>query len=296
MLRGLKIECFWDDATEPAVAAPFGDFFGTGLGRTVAFESAYFSNPEGRSFNCRAPMPFRRNMRIVLTNETAVDLNALYYEVNFTVGDQLPESALYFHAHWRRESPTTERRDFEIVPRITGRGRFFGCNLGVIADRKRYHTTWWGEGEVKIYLDGDGALPTLCGTGTEDYIGTAWGQGRYDHLFQGCHLADAEKMQYCFYRYHGPDPVYFQRELRVTIQQMGCWDPATRWSLAQKSPVLREADDTGTAVDWTKDNRPYVLFERQDDWSSCAYFYLDTPTNGLPTLADLVSRTKEAET
>jgi hypothetical protein len=290
MLRGLKIECFWDGATVASVAAPFGDFFGTGLGRLAPFQSAYFSNPEGRSFNCQAPMPFRRGMRIVLTNETPVDLNALYYEVNFTVGDKLPANALYFHAHWRRENPTTLRRDYEIVPKIAGRGRFLGCNIGVVADKKLYHTTWWGEGEVKLYLDGDKALPTLCGTGTEDYIGTAWGQGRYDHLYQGCHVADAEKMQYCFYRYHGPDPVFFYCDLRVTIHQIGCWDPSTRWQLAQKSPILREADAEGTPVDFRKDDRPYVLFERQDDWSSCAYFYLDRVENGLPGLAGIEDR------
>lgn len=290
MLRGLKVECFWDDAPTPAVSAPFGDFFGTGLGRCVPFECAYFSSPEGRSFNCRVPMPFRRAMRIVLTNETDKDLVALYYEVNFTLGDTLPPETLYLHAHWRREFPTALRRDFEILPSVAGRGRFLGCNLGVVADKKLYHTSWWGEGEVKVFLDGDDALPTLCGTGTEDYIGTGWGQGRYDQLFQGCQVADAEKFHYCFYRYHGPDPVFFQKAIRVAIQQIGCWDPATRWTLAQKSPELREADAAGTAVKWREDDRPYVLYERQDDWSSCAYFYLDRAERALPELVGLNER------
>ena len=295
MLRGLKIECYWDGAGKPAVAAPFGDFFGTGLGRTAAFESAYFSNPEGRSFNCRVPMPFRREMRIVLTNESGQDLKALYYEINFTIGDDLPADALYLHAYWRRERPTRLREDFAIVPTVAGRGRFLGCNLGVIADQSRYHTTWWGEGEVKVYLDGDTTRPTLCGTGTEDYIGTAWGQGRYAHLYQGCPIADPDKMQYCFYRYHGPDPVWFHRSLAVTIQQIGCWDPATRWQLAQKSPELRESDAAGSAIDWKADDRPYVLFERQDDWSGCAYFYLDRADSELPPLAGVSERTAGLE-
>jgi hypothetical protein len=290
MLRGLRIECYWDGAEKPAVSAPMGDFFGTGLGRMVAFESAFFSNPEGRSFNCRVPMPFRTGMKITVTNESDRDLAQLYYEVNYTLGDQLEETALYFHAFWRRENPTLLQRDFEILPYVAGQGRFLGCNIGVIADRAQYGLTWWGEGEVKIYLDGDTALPTLCGTGTEDYIGTAWGQGRYDHLYQGCHLADADKMQYCFYRYHGPDPVWFYRDIRVTIQQIGCWSPETRWQMTQKGVDFKMAGAGPASIDWAKDLRPYGLFERSDDWSSCAYFYLRAPMNGLPPLAAVDER------
>jgi hypothetical protein len=292
MLRSLKIEFFWDGAARPAVSAPFGDFFGTGLGRLVAFESACFSNPEGRSFNCSVPMPFRRAVKIVVTNEGERDLTALYYEINFTVGDRVGENALYLHAFWNRENPTTLRRDFEILPRVSGRGRFLGCNLGVAADRKRYSTTWWGEGEVKIFLDGDESLPTLCGTGTEDYIGTGWGQGRYDHLYQGCHYTDAETYRYCFYRYHVLDPVWFRQDLRVTIQQIGCWSPETRWWLAQQSEKFEQAGPTASegVIDWANDKRWYSLFERVDDWSACAYFYLHSPTNELPKLAQVSDR------
>src|SRR4029079_5990915 len=108
------------------------------------------------------------------------------------------------HAHFRRENPTTLQQDYELLPLVRGKGRFLGVNVGVQADKERYGTTWWGEGEVKVYLDGDTDLPTLCGTGTEDYIGTAWGQGRFAHLYQGCPVADGEAMAYCFYRYHIP--------------------------------------------------------------------------------------------
>jgi hypothetical protein len=283
-LRGLRIECFWDGAGRPAVSAPLGDFFGTGLGRNVAFQSAFFSNPEARSFNCCLPMPFRRGMKIVLTNETAFDLNALYYEVNFTVGDPLPPDALYLHGHWRRENPTRLQQDYEILPRVTGRGRYLGCNIGVIAERRRYFKTWWGEGEVKMFIDGDPTFPTLCGTGTEDFIGTAWGQGRYDHLYQGCHFADMDRMRYCFYRFHVPDPVWFRRDIRVTIQQIGCWAPESRWELSRPGEPTYLADTGLTAVDWVKNQEPYGLFERQDDWSSCCYFYLDRTENDLPAL------------
>ncbi len=206
MLRGLRIDMFWDGARTPAVSAPFGDFFGVGLGRTASFESALFADPEGRSFNCYVPMPFRTGMKIAVTNESGRDLPMLFYDVDYTVGDKHGPDAMYFHAHWRRESPTKMQKDFEILPRVEGRGRYLGANFGVISDQKHYFKTWWGEGEVKVYLDGDREQPTLNGTGTEDYIGTGWGQGKYSHLYQGCLVADAEHMQYCFYRYHVPDP------------------------------------------------------------------------------------------
>ncbi|HWQ56209.1 MAG TPA: glycoside hydrolase family 172 protein [Bryobacteraceae bacterium] len=283
MLRGLKIEAFWDGATTPAVSVPFGDFFGTGLGRMARFESALFSSPEGRSYNCMVPMPFRSGMKIVLTNESGKDLESIYYDVDYTLGDKHGPNMLYFHAHWRRENPTQLQRDFELLPHVKGRGRYLGANIGMIANRERYGQTWWGEGEIKVYLDGDTALPTLSGTGTEDYIGTSYGQSRFTNLYQGCQIADAENMQYCFYRYHVPDPVWFSREARVTIQQIGYAGKAAFPTLPK--PVYRagkglvEADKSG-------------LNERQDDWSSCTYFYLDRPENGLPPLAAPEARMK----
>ena len=121
----------------------------------------------------------------------------------YTLGDKLDASTCYFHAHYRRENPTTLRKDFEILPRIKGRGRFLGCSLGVIADTEKYGKSWWGEGEVKMYIDGDTDHPTISGTGTEDYIATGWGQGQYSHLWHGCPFADGEGYRYGFYRLHG---------------------------------------------------------------------------------------------
>lgn len=283
MLRGLRMEIFWDGARQPAVSAPWGDFFGAGLGRMPRFDAALFSNPEGRSFNCFVPMPFRSGMKIVLTNESGADLRSLYYDVDYTLGDRHGPDMLYFHAHWRRENPTRMQRDYELLPQVKGRGRFLGVNAGVIADRERYLDSWWGEGEVKVYLDGDDGLPTLAGTGTEDYIGTAWGQGHYFTPYQGCHIADREKMQYGFYRYHVPDPVWFSREARVTIQQIGY---AGKGALAKFPGAVRRAGKEMPEMERTAEG----LFERQDDWSSCAYFYLDRPENGLPPLAPAAER------
>lgn len=291
MLRGLRLDFYWDGAQKPAVSAPIGDFFGQGLGRMAAFQSALFTSPEGRSFNCYAPMPFRKGMKIVVTNETGQKLDAFYYDVDYTIGDPHGEDVLYFHAFYNRENPTTLKKDYTILPRVAGNGRYLGCNIGVIADKELYHTSWWGEGELKVYLDGDQEYPTLCGTGTEDLIGTGWGQGRYDHLFQGCPIADHEKMQFCFYRYHIPDPIYFSRDIYVTIQQIGCWDPVAMPWLVYKNTILRT---TGETIDSSSSGKleKYGLFERSDDWSSCAYFYLNTPDNSLPEIEPVEKRIK----
>jgi len=291
ILRGLRIQMYWDDAKTPAVDAPIGDFFGHMQGRMAPFESALFSSPEGRSFVCTAPMPFRRSMRIVVRNESGRDVPGLYYDVDFTAGDPHPEDILYFHAYFRRENPTTLQKDYEFLPLVRGRGRYLGVFFGVTADQKKYSFTWWGEGEVKIYLDGDREFPTLAGTGTEDYIGTAWGQGRFDHLYQGCHLADSEKMQFSFYRLHVPDPVYFYQDIRATIQQIGYLNPRWMGLVHQLGTKLYRAGSGLVERGPLEEG----LFERQDDWSSVAYFYLNRPENGLPPLPPAEDRLRGVE-
>ncbi len=290
MLRSLRLQCFWDGARRPAVDVPLGDFFGFGLGRMAAFESALLSSPEGRSFNCCIPMPFRRGMRIVLINESPREAPAIFYDVDYTLGDALGRDALYFHAWFNRENPTRMQRDYEILARVKGRGRYLGAVIGVRANMQRYGRSWWGEGECKIHLDGDRARPTLCGTGTEDYIGTAWSQGQYANRYQGCPLADHARMQFVFYRFHVPDPVYFESNVRVTMQQIGCWDPETKGYLYAAGPVYR-AGKGRVQVDLGAPDAPeYGLFEREDDWSSCAYFYLHTPEHELPVLPPVAMR------
>ena len=165
-LRSLRLDIYWDGAARPAVSTPLGDFFGLGLGQAAAFESALFSSPEGRSLNSVVPMPFRTGMRIELTNEGNVDVPALYYDVAYTIGDRHAAGTGYLHAYWHRERPTQPTHDYEILPRITGRGRYLGASVGVIVDKAQFFDTWWGEGEVKIYLDGDLTFPTMAGTGT----------------------------------------------------------------------------------------------------------------------------------
>ena len=278
MLRGLKIEMFWDDSKKPAVSAPFGDFFGHGLGHMATFQSALFASPEGRSFNCYIPMPFKTAVKIVLTNESGKDLQLLFYDVDYTLGDK-HDNDLYFHAHFRRENPTQLQHAFEILPLVSGRGRFLGANICVQADKQKYSDRWWGEGEVKMYLDGDRELPTLVGTGTEDYAGTSWGiRNESANLYQGVPLVDNDNMRFCLYRYHVPDPVYFRRDIRVTVQQIGMVD--------NDDPLYKKGIPIYRAGAGLVEREPgsFGFFERQDDWSSVAYFYLDKPEDDLPSI------------
>jgi hypothetical protein len=303
MLRGLRIDMFWDDAERPAVSAPLGDFFGIGLGRRTPFECALFSDPEGRSFNCFVPMPFRVAARIVVTNESGRDLKWLFYDVDALTNVPHAEDALYFHAHWRRESPNALGQEYAILPPVVGSGRFLGTNLGVVAD-PRYESAWWGEGEVKVRFDGEDGV-TLCGTGTEDYIGTAWGQGAYCHRTQGCSIDDPERGHWAFYRYHLEDPVYFDRGCAVSIQTIGgAAKDKVIDLLARGVPLIPAALDAGGPegmIPLMTDGAPVDLratlpeaagcnFWRQDDWSSVAYFYLDRPETDLPPLLSVEYR------
>lgn len=301
MLRSLRLEMYWEESPDPAVAAPLGDFFGVGLGLRVPFESALFSDPEGRSFNCIAPMPFKEHARIMIHNDSESPV-LLYYEVDVLLEDH-GKDMLWFHTFWSRDTLTTLGTDFEILPRLEGSGRFLGTNIG-IQSNPDYGHSWWGEGEVKIYLDGDGEFPTLLGTGTEDYVGTAYGQGAFDHRYQGSLVADQETGQFAFYRYHIPDPVFFHEDIRVTIQQIGgaMKDQVARMieNGAALQPVSIHNDqgfiglmvrdipfdqgDPELANGWTN-------FYRQDDVSATAYFYLNQPAGALPSTGELNNRT-----
>jgi hypothetical protein len=303
MLRSLKLQMFWDGAGKPAVEVPFGDFFGVGLGRTARFESALFANPEGRSFNSFVSMPFREGALVQITNESENDLDMIFFDIDFQRLNEWDDNYLYFHSYWHRDTATTLAGDFEILPRLTGRGRFIGTNIGVNLN-PAYQESWWGEGEVKIYLDGDDEFATLVGTGTEDYIGTAYGQGVFSLRFNGCLIGDSETKQWAFYRYHIPDPIFFHSDCRVTIQQMGGWPKEQVKALMAEGvdliPVTVQNEmefhrlyEPGQVNDLEDPNLPdgWTNFFRSDDVSATAYFYLATPVSNLPALQPVEMRT-----
>ena len=302
MLRALKIEMFWDGEARPAVSVPFGDFFGVGLGKTAAFENALFSNAEGRSFVCMIPMPFKKGARIIITNESNETLHNIFYDVNYSLLKEWEDDYLYFQAYWHRDTATPLAKDFELLPPVKGKGRFLGVNVGINAN-PLYKDSWWGEGEVKMYLDGDTNYPTLNGTGTEDYIGTAWGQGKFTNNYAGCLVANDSLLQWCYYRYHIPDPVFFKTDIRVAIQQIG-GSGTNAVAAYQRSniPVIPVTTDDGKIhpyyntdsvvhIDTATMPRGWTNFYRTDDVSATAYFYLDEPVNNLPALQPVAMRT-----
>lgn len=293
VVRSLRLDIYWDGASRPAVSAPLGDFMGIGWGQMASYQNALFSSPEGRSFNCYVPMPFKKGMKAVIVNESTNLLPMIFYEVDYTLGDPFRKDTLYFHSHWRRENPTRLQKDFEILPRVYGRGRYLGATISIQGDTNKYSTSWWGEGEVKVYLDGDRQGPTLSGTGTEDYIGSGWGMKFFANLYDGCLIADEPGARYSFYRLHVADPVYFYKDCRVTIQQIGnVFGPAVDYFRKTGLTYYHETDkglERLPIETWSKDTGG--LFEREDDWSACAWFYLDSPADNLPPLAPVAERT-----
>jgi hypothetical protein len=291
LLRGLVIRIYWDDQDWPSVEAPLQDFFGLPFARQTPFESALFSSPEGRSFNAVVPMPFRRRARLTLTNDSPRAAN-LYYDVDVTVGDSLREDLGYFHARYRRENPTTPKRDFEILPRVEGRGRYLGANVGVRTTAHRA-PLWFGEGELKIFLDDDQGLPTLVGTGTEDLVGSAWGLGRFDHLYQGAPLTEEKDGVWGFYRYHVPDPVYFAKAIRVTLQQIagGLVRQLRELPSAQHPELVRTHRSFDS--DAARDEGTWENFETPQDVCATAYWYQTLPSPRWPAFASYRERVKD---
>jgi hypothetical protein len=210
---------------------------------------------------------------------------------------------MYFHSFWHRDTATVLAEDFEIMPAVRGKGRFLGTNVSIHANPV-YRDCWWGEGEVKVYLDGDGKYPTLVGSGTEDYIGTAWGQGQFATEFTGCLIADSKNLQWAFYRYHINDPIYFGSDCRVTIQQIGGNNKDIVIGLQKsnvklipvtvhEAPRMIQIYKKDSTVNLEDPSLPdaWTNFYRSDDLSATSYFYLSSPVNELPDLQSVDIRT-----
>ena len=279
-IRGLVLEVFYDDRPEPSISIPCTDFFGAPLGRPIPLHSALTSIHEGRGFNAYFPMPFGDRIRVEFTNSSQRRVH-LFYQIDYTLEPELPPDAGYLHASFRRENPTTMGRDFVIEEGLQGPGRFLGCNLGI---RVLDGGIWYGEGEVKVYRDGDGEYPTICGTGLEDYVGSAWGMGPHNAWYAGAPLevrgpdGGPNPDFVGFYRWHLPDPIIFTSDLRVTIQQIGY---ALFGEGQEKQFEEFAASHPAAGPGWDRGPSRGVLargiFERVDDYCATSYVYCRVP-------------------
>lgn len=274
VLQNVIVKMYWDHSKEPQVEVPLGDFFCMGLGEMRAFDNAFFTTAEGRSFCCTIPMPFKKNAKIVLCNNTGKYINNLFYDINLTL-EEIDNDDMYFCASFQDVTNELEQ-DVEILPKTVGEGRFLGTSIAVIPNTELYGNVWWGEGEVKVYLDGD-EQPTLCGTGAEDYIGSAWELGEFINDAQGCvcRIGNAVSM----YRFHINDEIYFKNDIRVTLQTMGggMW-ASVKPILESGAPCVPVTYDDGNVHHIYKNYsgeelEGYVNFFRVDRFRLTAYYY-----------------------
>lgn len=280
-LRNLILRIYWDDQDCPSVEVPLGDFFCC-HGGMRHLSSELLSTMAGRGFNCWIPMPFRERARMTLENSSGSEVRMFFYQVSFTLGDDLGADTGYFHANFRRNNPCPIHEDYTILDGVSGKGVYLGT---VLAIRSLYRESWWGEGEFKFYLDGE-AYPTICGTGTEDYIGQAWGLAEVCAPWQGCPLADDNAGFYSLYRFHGKDPIYFNHSIKVTIQQIGYGSRIKAADFYGKE--FRQYHAAGSP-----DDSECCYYDRSDDYASVAYWYQTLPSAPLAAIPDRQSRSSD---
>jgi hypothetical protein len=218
--RDTVLRMYWDDEETPSVEVPLGDFFCNGHGMRYNVVSIPIAvNPSG-GFNCYFPMPFRKRALITIENQRWEKITGFFYQITYALTD-LPEKIAYFHAQWRRSMTKREHPEHVIVDGIVGQGHYVGTFIAWT----QFSSGWWGEGEVKFYIDGDTEYPTICGTGTEDYFGGAWCFGQtFNAPFSGYPLwHTGEVTKHAMYRWHIYDPIRFKHDLKVTIQALGWW-------------------------------------------------------------------------
>ena len=220
--RDCILRFYWDGEETPSVEVPIGDFFANGHGLRYNVNSLMIAvNPAG-GFNSYWPMPFRHSARITVENQRPEDIHGFYYQITYALGPVAQEAA-YFHAQWRRSDTSRRLPEHVLLEGVRGQGHYVGTFLAWT----QLSNGWWGEGEIKFFLDGDENDPTICGTGTEDYFGGAWGFGdTYSTPFLGYPLwrrPEGEVPRHGLYRWHVLDPIRFTRDLRVTIQALGWW-------------------------------------------------------------------------
>ncbi|GGJ08444.1 hypothetical protein GCM10010885_16950 [Alicyclobacillus cellulosilyticus] len=262
--RSLVFRMYWDGEEQPSVETPVGDFFCNGWCERCNVNSLpIVVNPAG-GFNSYWEMPFRKSARITMENVGDEDA-VLFYQIDYSLME-IPEDVGYFHAQWRRDNPLKYKEVHVILDGVRGKGHYVGTYIawGV------HNNGWWGEGEVKFYLDGDEEYPTICGTGTEDYFGGAWnfehpqGQyGTYSTPFLGLPQVIRpdglyrSQQRFGMYRWHIMDPIRFEHDIRVTIQALG-WRSGGRYLPLQ--------DDIASVACWyqTEPHAPFPVFPDKD--------------------------------
>ncbi|MBN1543726.1 DUF2961 domain-containing protein [candidate division KSB1 bacterium] len=260
--RSLILRIYWDEQKQPSVECPMGDFFASGWDQFKPISSLAVCVNPGKGFNCYWEMPFRKSCRMTVENIDEND-QVFFYQINYTLTD-IPTDAAYFHAQFRRVNPLPYKQVYTILDRVQGKGQYVGTFMAWGVN----NNGWWGEGEIKFYLDGDQEFPTICGTGTEDYFCGAWNfENQETHQYQdfsnpytgfaafrpdGLYRAQT---RFTLYRWHIVDPIRFHSDLRITIQALG-------WRSGQRYLPL------------------------QDDISSTAFWYQTLPTAEFPPLPD----------
>jgi len=228
------LRCYWDGEESPSIECPIGDFFGMGWCEYAHLNSLPVCVNPGSALNCYWEMPFRKHCRMTFEN-IADEAIVLYYQVNYTLTD-VPDDAAYLHAQWRRSNPLPYKEVHTILDGVKGQGHYVGTYLAWQVN----NTGWWGEGEIKFYMDGDKDWPTICGTGTEDYFCGSYNfdrDGQYTEFstaYAGLHQVIRpdgtyrSQQRFGLYRWHIMDPIRFQQDLRVTIQALG-WRSGGRY-------------------------------------------------------------------
>jgi hypothetical protein len=264
------IRFYWDDETTPSVEAPVGDFFCMGWGKYSPLQSLAVAVNPGSAFNCYWPMPFRKKCKITMENLDDTEMR-LFYQVDYTL-TQVPDDAAYFHAQFRRTNPLPYKQNYVLIDSIKGKGQYVGTYMAYGV----HSNGWWGEGEIKFYMDGDTNFPTINGTGTEDYFCGSYDfdtkvkneagvetkvYTEFNSPYSGLHQVirgdgHYEVMQrFGLYRWHIADPIRFDKNLKVTIQALG----------------------------WRHDGRYLPL---QDDIATVVYWYQTEPHNPFPKLPE----------
>ncbi len=261
VIRDLVLRMYWDGEDEPSVEVPLGDFFCCGHGQYSNVNSQPVTVGSNGGMNTYFQMPFREHAEITIENDGPADIDGPYffYQIDYSLVDGIDAETPYFHAQWRRSNPVSPGTDHVIVDGIEGEGHYVGSQFSWAV----LEQNWWGEGEVKCYIDGDEEYPTICGTGVEDYVGGAWCFGdneTFSTPYLGYHQYEDGEDQvplHGMYRWHVPDPIRFREDLRMTVQDIG---------------------------------HRGELFERSDDIATTAYWYQREPHNEFPNLADTEAR------